>query len=492
MALSIREGLTFDDVLLVPAFSTVLPREVTLSARLTRGISLSLPILSAAMDTVTEAPLAIALAEEGGLGIIHKNMSPQAQALQVRQVKKFENGVVNDPITVNSSTTIAELLQLTRTHNISGMPVVDKGLLVGIVTSRDVRFQTDLSQTVASVMTPKANLITVQEGVSREEVITKLQQNRIEKVLVIDDDFALKGMITVKDIQRAKDKPNASKDAKGQLRVGAAIGTGGDGQARAALLVDAGVDVLVVDTAHGHSQSVLEQVRWVKTQFPDTQVIAGNIATAQAALALVEAGADAVKVGIGPGSICTTRVVTGVGVPQITAIADVAEALADTGVPVIADGGMRYSGDICKALAVGANTVMIGSMFAGTDEAPGEVVLYQGRSYKAYRGMGSLGAMGQNYGSRDRYFQDSAATVNKLVPEGIEGRVPYKGTLINILHQLTGGLRSCMGYVGAANVEDLRSNTQLVRMTGAGMKESHVHDITITKEAPNYHFDNKK
>ena len=492
MALSIREGLTFDDVLLVPAFSTVLPREVTLSAQLTRGISLSLPILSAAMDTVTEAPLAIALAEEGGLGIIHKNMSPQAQALQVRQVKKFENGVVNDPITVSSSTTIAELLQLTRTHNISGMPVVDKKELVGIVTSRDVRFQTDLSQTVASVMTTKTNLITVREGASRQEVITKLQQNRIEKILVVDDDFALKGMITVKDIQRAKEKPNASKDAKGQLRVGAAIGTGGDGQARAALLVDAGVDVLVIDTAHGHSHSVLEQVRWVKNQFPDTQVIAGNIATAQAALALVEAGADAVKVGIGPGSICTTRIVTGVGVPQITAIADVAEALADTGVPLIADGGMRYSGDICKALAVGANTVMIGSMFAGTDEAPGEVVLYQGRSYKAYRGMGSLGAMGQSYGSRDRYFQDSAATVNKLVPEGIEGRVPYKGTLINILHQLTGGLRSCMGYVGAGNIKDLRSNTQLVRMTGAGMKESHVHDITITKEAPNYHFDDKK
>ena len=493
MALSITDGLTFDDILLVPAFSTVLPKEVGLSTQLTRDIRLNMPLLSAAMDTVTEAPLAIALAEEGGLGIIHKNMSPELQAKQVRQVKKFESGVVHDPITVSPETTLTELLQLTQTHQISGMPVVDKSsTLVGIVTNRDVRFESDLNKKVADVMTEKDKLVTVKEGVSRVDVISKLQQNRIEKILVVNDAFQLKGMITVKDIQRAKDKPNASKDAKGQLRVGAAIGTGDDGKARAALLVDAGVDVLTVDTAHGHSQSVLDQVRWVKNQFPHMQVIGGNIATAEAALALVDAGADAVKVGIGPGSICTTRIVTGVGVPQITAIADVVKALDKTGVPVIADGGIRYSGDICKALAVGAHVVMIGGMFAGTNEAPGEVVLYQGRSYKAYRGMGSLGAMGQNYGSRDRYFQEAGASVNKLVPEGIEGRVPYKGALINIVHQLTGGLRSCMGYVGAASIDDLRTQTKLVRITGAGMRESHVHDITITKEAPNYHFDDKK
>ncbi len=490
MSLPIRDALTFDDVLLVPTHSTVLPNDVTLSTQLTRDITLHMPLLSAAMDTVTEARLAIALAEEGGLGIIHKNMSPPLQARQVRQVKKFESGIVHDPITVDPSTTIAELLQLTKTHHISGMPVVEGDTLVGIVTSRDVRFETDLAKSVSQVMTPKARLVTVTEGANRDEVISKLQQNRIEKVLVVNDAFELRGMITVKDIQRAKQKPHACKDAHGRLRVGAAIGTGDNGRERAQLLVDAGVDVLVVDTAHGHSQGVLEQVRWVKGQFPHTQVIAGNIATADAALALVEAGADAVKVGIGPGSICTTRIVTGVGVPQITAIADVAHALAKTDVPIIADGGMRYSGDICKALAVGAHVVMVGGMLAGTDEAPGEVILYQGRSYKAYRGMGSLGAMSQLHGSSDRYFQQNGDP-NKLVPEGIEGRVPYKGALLNVVHQLTGGLRSCMGYVGAATINDLRKHTQLVRVTGAGVRESHVHDITITKEAPNYHFNDE-
>lgn len=487
MSLPIRDALTFDDVLLVPAHSTVLPNDVSLSTQLTRDITLNMPLLSAAMDTVTEARLAIALAEEGGLGIIHKNMSPQAQAHHVRQVKKFESGIVHDPITVSPETTVAELLQLTKTHNISGMPVVEGDALVGIVTSRDIRFETDLAQTVAQVMTPKARLVTVTEGASRDEVISQLQKHRIEKVLVVNDAFELRGMITVKDIQRTKQKPNACKDPQGRLRVGAAIGTGENGQQRAGLLVAAGVDVLVVDTAHGHSQGVIDQVRWVKQHFPDTQIIAGNIATAEAALALVDAGVDAVKVGIGPGSICTTRIVTGVGVPQITAIADVAKALAKTDVAIIADGGVRYSGDICKALAVGAHVVMIGGLLAGTDEAPGEVILYQGRSYKEYRGMGSLGAMDQLHGSRDRYFQETH-DVSKLVPEGIEGRVPYKGALLHVVRQLTGGLRSCMGYVGASTVADLRQHTKLVKITGAGVRESHVHDITITKEAPNYHI----
>lgn len=480
-----QEALTFDDVLLLPAYSSVLPREVDLKTQLTREIDLTVPLLSAAMDTVTEASLAIALALQGGIGIVHKNMSAAQQAAHVRRVKKYESGVINDPITVAPDMTIRELLELTRTHNISGVPVVSGEDLVGIVTNRDRRFETSLDASVTTIMTPKERLVTVNEGASREQVISLLHKNRIEKVLVVNEAFQLRGMITVKDIQKSSDFPFACKDQRERLRVGAAVGTGTDAEERVAALVEADVDVIVVDTAHGHSRGVLEQVRWIKRFYPQVQVIGGNIATARAALDLVEAGADAVKVGIGPGSICTTRIVAGVGVPQISAIDNVAEALADTDVPLIADGGIRYSGDISKAIAAGAHAVMVGSLFAGTEEAPGQVELYQGRSYKTYRGMGSIGAMTQEHGSSDRYFQDSSEA-NKLVPEGIEGRVPYKGNLVNIINQLLGGLRSSMGYVGCRNIEEMRSKPEFTKVTSAGMRESHVHDVTITKEAPNY------
>ena len=481
-----EKAFTFDDVLLLPAESSVLPRNVDLQTFITRDIQLNIPLVSAAMDTVTEARLAIALAQEGGIGFIHKNMSVEEQGNQVRQVKKFESGVVKDPITVHPSTTVGELLALTKANNISGMPVVDGKELVGIVTSRDVRFETDFDKPVARVMTPKERLVTVKEGAPRAEVIEKLQQFRIEKVLIVNDEFHLRGMITVTDIRKAKEKPNACKDEHQRLRVGAAIGTDEESKERAELLVNAGVDIIVVDTAHGHSKGVLEQVAWVKQHFPEVQLIGGNIATAEAALALKKAGADGVKVGIGPGSICTTRIISGVGVPQITAVANVAKGLKGSGIPLIADGGIRYSGDIVKALAAGAYSVMVGGMFAGTEESPGEVELYKGRSYKAYRGMGSLGAMSQ--GSSDRYFQDSN-DAEKLVPEGIEGRVPYKGPVTAIIHQLMGGLRSGMGYTGCANIEELRNDAEFVELSGAGMQESHVHDVTITKEAPNYRVD---
>lgn len=483
----LQEALTFDDVLLVPDHSIVLPKQVSLATQLTREITLSIPLMSAAMDTVTEARLAIALAQEGGIGIVHKNMGADEQAEQVRIVKKFESGVIKDPITVSPHASIRDVLALTRAHNISGVPVVDGEDLVGIVTNRDLRFETRYDNPVSVIMTPKERLITVREGANREEVLALLHKYRIEKVLVVNDKFHLRGLITVKDIQKAKEKPNACKDHLERLRVGAAVGTGGDTDERVVALVDAGVDVIVVDTAHGHSQGVLDRVRWVKRNFPNMQVIGGNIATAEAALALAEAGADAVKVGIGPGSICTTRIVTGVGVPQITAIANVANALSGMGIPVIADGGIRYSGDFSKAIAAGAYSVMIGSMFAGTEESPGEVELYQGRSYKSYRGMGSLGAMQQ--GSSDRYFQELAAGVEKLVPEGIEGRVPYKGSLVAIVHQLIGGLRASMGYTGCKDVAEMRTKPRFVRITNAGMRESHVHDVTITREAPNYRID---
>lgn len=481
----LQEALTFDDVLLLPAHSRVLPRDADLSTRLTRAIQLNVPLLSAAMDTVTEARLAIALAQEGGLGIIHKNMSPEQQAQQVRTVKKFESGVIKNPITVSPNTSIREVMALTHAHNISGVPVVDGEELVGIVTSRDLRFERGLDNPVSAIMTPKERLVTVREDAEREEAQALLHKHRIEKVLVVNDRFQLRGMITVKDIQKAKDYPNASKDGHGSLRVGAAVGTGEGTDERVTALVEAGVDVIVVDTAHGHSQGVLDRVRWIRKNFSDVQIIGGNIATAQAARDLVEHGADAVKVGIGPGSICTTRIVAGVGVPQITAIANVAEALKDSGVPLIADGGIRFSGDVAKAIAAGAHCVMIGGLFAGTDEAPGEVELYQGRSYKSYRGMGSLGAMQE--GSSDRYFQEeNSGNVNKLVPEGIEGRVPYKGPLINIVHQLLGGLRSSMGYVGCGSMDEMRTRPEFVKVSGAGMRESHVHDVAIVKEAPNY------
>ncbi len=481
-----QEALTFDDVLLLPAHSDVMPREADLSTQLTRGIRLQAPIVSAAMDTVTEARLAIALAEQGGIGIVHKNMTVAQQAEEVRRVKKFESGVIKEPITVDPNTTIREVLELTRAHGISGVPVVNASELVGIVTSRDLRFETRLDQPVSVAMTPKERLVTVTEGADRDEILEKLHGNRIEKVLVVDDAFHLRGMVTVKDIQKAKDYPHASKDEYGRLRVGAAVGTGGDTEERLAALVEAGVDVVVVDTAHGHSQGVLNLVRWIKQHYADLQVIAGNIATGQAALDLKAAGADAVKVGIGPGSICTTRVVAGGGVPQITAIANVAEALKGTDLPLIADGGVRFSGDLAKALAAGAHCVMVGSLLAGTEEAPGEVELYQGRSYKSYRGMGSLGAMSQTQGSADRYFQDPTANVDKLVPEGIEGRVPYKGSMVAIVHQLLGGIRASMGYVGCSTMEEMRTRPEFVRITNAGMRESHVHDVSITKEAPNY------
>ncbi|WFP49596.1 IMP dehydrogenase [Methylomonas sp. EFPC3] len=484
----IQEALTFDDVLLIPAHSSVLPREVELKTQLTRKIKLNIPLVSAAMDTVTEARLAIAIAQEGGIGIIHKNMTVEQQAAEVRRVKKYESGVIKDPITVSPNVTVREVLELTRAKNISGVPVVDGEELVGIVTSRDLRFETRLEVAISQIMTPKDKLVTVNESFSHKEVIEKLHTHRIEKVLVVNDAFHLRGMITVKDIQKAKDNPQACKDEQERLLVGAAVGTGTDTGERVAALVEAGVDVIIVDTAHGHSQGVLDKVRWVKQNFPHVQVIGGNIATAAAAKALVEAGADGVKVGIGPGSICTTRIVAGVGVPQITAVANVAAALKGTGVPLIADGGIRYSGDVAKALAAGAYAVMLGGLFAGTEEAPGEVELFQGRSYKSYRGMGSLGAMSQQQGSSDRYFQEDTEQVEKLVPEGIEGRVPYKGSVLAIIHQLLGGVRSSMGYTGNSTIADMRENAQFVRVTNAGMRESHVHDVTITKEAPNYHM----
>ncbi len=485
-----KEALTFDDVLLQPGYSDVLPREVDLSTPLTREIRLNIPLLSAAMDTVTESRLAIAVAQEGGLGVIHKNMTIEAQAHEVLLVKKFESGMVRNPITVSSDMSIREVIDLTRAMNISGVPVVDEGVTVGIVTGRDLRFETQLDAPVSMVMTPQERLVTVREGAPDEEVLGLLHKHRIEKVLVVGDNFKLEGMITAKDFQKAKDFPLSCKDTAGALRVGAAVGTGADTDDRVEALVEAGVDVIVVDTAHGHSKGVLERVKRVKQQYPDLQVIGGNIATGAAAQALVEAGADGVKVGIGPGSICTTRVVAGVGVPQVSAVAEVAEALAKSGVPLIADGGIRYSGDIAKALVAGAYSVMIGGLFAGTEESPGEVELYQGRSYKSYRGMGSVGAMGGSHGSSDRYFQDATEELEKLVPEGIEGRVAYKGSLVAIVHQLIGGVRASMGYTGCSNIDEMRTKPQFVRMTGAGVKESHVHDVTITKEAPNYRSQN--
>ena len=482
----LEEALTFDDVLLVPAYSEVLPRDVSLATQLTRRISLKLPLISAAMDTVTEARLAITMAQEGGIGIVHKNMSIEAQAREVARVKKFESGVISDPITVSPDMTIRQVIELTRAKNISGVPVVRGNRVVGIVTHRDLRFETKLDAPVSSVMTPKERLVTVRENAAKEEVLALLHKHRIEKVLVIADDHELKGMITVKDFQKATEFPHACKDASGRLRVGAAVGTSPDTLERVAALVAEGVDVVVVDTSHGHSRGVLQTVSKVRAKFPELDIIGGNIVTAEAALDLVKHGADGVKVGIGPGSICTTRVVAGVGVPQISAVSRVAQALAGTGVPAIADGGIRYSGDVAKALAAGAHSVMIGGLFAGTEESPGEVELYQGGSFKAYRGMGSLGAMAQSHGSSDRYFQDTTSELEKLVPEGIEGRVAYKGSLVAILHQLAGGLRAAMGYTGSGNIEEMRARPQFVRITNAGVRESHVHDVTITKEAPNY------
>ena len=476
------EALTYDDVSLVPAHSTVLPKDVSLETRLTRDLRIRLPIVSAAMDTVSESRLAIALAQLGGISILHKNMSAEAQAAQVARVKNFEAGVIREPFTVGPETTIAEVLKLTRARNISGVPVVDDGQLVGIVTGRDMRFETKLDDPVRHVMTKKDRLVTVKEGAGDDEVLGLLHKHRIEKVLVVNDEFALRGLITVKDIQKKSDNPNAAKDARSRLLVGAAVGVGGDTEQRVEALVAAGVDVIVVDTAHGHSQGVIERVAWVKKRFPQLQVVGGNIVTGDAALALMDAGADAVKVGVGPGSICTTRIVAGVGVPQVTAVAMVAEALQDR-IPLIADGGIRYSGDIGKAIVAGASTVMIGGLFAGTEESPGETELFQGRSYKSYRGMGSLGAMEK--GSKDRYFQD-ASDADKLVPEGIEGRVPYRGPLSGVVHQLVGGLRATMGYVGCATIEDMRKRPSFVKVSGAGQRESHVHDVQITKEPPNY------
>jgi IMP dehydrogenase len=479
----IGEALTFDDVSLVPAYSRVLPGEVNLTTRLTREINLNAPLLSAAMDTVTEARLAIAMAQEGGIGVVHKNMTLEQQAEQVQIVKKYEAGVIKDPITVNPNTTIREVLELTHRHNISGVPVVDGDELVGIVTSRDMRFEKRLDDPVRNIMTGKHNLITVRENASQDEVLDLLHKHRIEKVLVVNEQFELRGLITVKDIQKSTDYPNAAKDSQERLLVAAAVGVDGDTEQRITALVESNVDIIVVDTAHGHTRGVMERVRWVKSQFPDIQVIGGNVTTAEGALALVEAGVDGVKVGQGPGSICTTRMVAGIGVPQVTAVANVAAALKESGVPMIADGGIRFSGDFAKAIAAGAWTVMIGGLFAGTEEAPGEVELYQGRSYKSYRGMGSLGAMQD--GSRDRYFQQDVS-VEKLIPEGIEGRVPYKGTLSGVIHQLLGGLRSSMGYMGCGTIEKFRTESRFVRITNAGVRESHAHDVQITKEAPNY------
>lgn len=483
---TLTEALTFDDVLLVPGYSEVTAKDVSLKTRLTRQIELNLPLISAAMDTVTESRLAIAIAQEGGIGIVHKSMTIEEQAAQVLAVKKYESGVVKDPITIESSATIRELVELTRQHNISGVPVLDGGELVGIVTRRDVRFEPNMDTTVGAIMTPKEQLVTVREGASADQVRGLLHKHRIEKVLVVNDNFDLCGLITVKDIDKAEQYPNACKDDQGRLRVGASVGTSPDTDDRIAALIAAGVDVLVVDTAHGHSKNVLDRVRRIKELYPEMQVIGGNIATGEAALALADAGADGVKVGIGPGSICTTRIVSGVGVPQISAINDVATALKDTGIPVIADGGIRFSGDISKAIVAGAHAIMMGSMFAGTEEAPGEIELYQGRSYKSYRGMGSLGAMARTQGSSDRYFQDAKAGAEKLVPEGIEGRVPYKGPVAAIIHQMMGGLRSSMGYTGSVDLDAMRTKPRFVRVTAAGMGESHVHDVQITKEAPNY------
>jgi IMP dehydrogenase len=483
----IQKALTFDDVLLVPAHSSVLPREVSLASRLTRSIQLNIPLLSAAMDTVTESRLAIALAQEGGIGIVHKNMPPKAQAAEVSKVKRFESGVVKDPITVSPSMTVRELLEISRRHHISGLPVVDGDRVVGIVTNRDLRFEDNLDQPVKNIMTPRDKLVIVREGASLEEAKALMHRNRLERVLVINGDWELRGLITVKDIMKSSEHPDASKDEFGQLRVGAAVGVGEGTEERVDALVEAGVDVLVVDTAHGHAQGVLDRVRWVKTRHPRVQVIGGNIATRDGAKALVDHGADGVKVGIGPGSICTTRIVAGVGVPQITAIQHVAEALRDAGIPCIADGGIRYSGDIAKAIAAGASSVMLGSLFAGSEEAPGDIELFQGRSYKSYRGMGSLGAMQK--GSSDRYFQDAEMNADKLVPEGVEGRIPYKGPATAIVLQLMGGLRASMGYTGCRTIEEMRSKAQFVEITAAGMRESHVHDVQITKEAPNYHID---
>ncbi len=481
-----EEALTFDDVLLLPAHSNVLPKSVDLSTRLTAAVALNIPLISSAMDTVTESRLAIAMAQEGGLGVIHKSMGIEKQAREVRIVKKYESGVVQDPITIPVTATIKDLIALMNENDISGMPVVDSSGLVGIVTSRDVRFETNLDAPVAAIMTPKEKLVTVQEDFNLDEVKELLHRHRIEKILVINDSFELRGLITLKDIRKSEDFPIACKDAQGRLRAAAAVGTGADSDDRVDAIVEAGVDIVVVDTAHGHSQGVLDRVKSIKKKYPDIAVIGGNIATAEAAIDLAKAGADAVKVGIGPGSICTTRIVTGVGVPQISAVANVVEALKDTNVCVISDGGIRYSGDLAKVIAAGAHVVMVGSLLAGSEEAPGEVELYQGRSYKAYRGMGSLGAMSHSQGSSDRYFQDIDSGTEKLVPEGIEGRVPYKGSMSAIVHQLMGGLRSSMGYTGSATIEEMRTKTKFVKITASGMSESHVHDVSITKEAPNY------
>jgi IMP dehydrogenase len=484
----IKKALTFDDVLLIPAYSAVLPRDTLLGTQLTRQISLNIPLVSAAMDTVTEGKLAIAMASEGGIGIVHKNLKPAEQAREVLKVKRYESGVLRDPITIPPSMTVREVIHLSKEHGFSGFPVLEGKTVVGIITNRDLRFEEELDAPVRSKMTPRERLVTVSECASLEEAKRLMNKHRLERVLVVNDAFELKGLVTVKDIMKATEHPNASKDSLGRLIVGAAVGVGPENDERVELLVKAGVDVIVVDTAHGHSQGVLNRVKWVKTNYPNVQVIGGNIATGEAALALVEHGADGVKVGIGPGSICTTRIVAGVGVPQITAIENVATALKGTGVPLIADGGIRYSGDVSKALAAGAHTVMMGSMFAGTEEAPGEVFLFQGRSFKSYRGMGSVGAMKD--GAADRYFQeDNSANVDKLVPEGIEGQVPYKGSVLAIVHQLTGGVRASMGYCGCSTIAELHDKAEFVEITSAGVRESHVHDVMITKEAPNYHID---
>ncbi|SBS29337.1 Inosine-5'-monophosphate dehydrogenase [Marinomonas spartinae] len=483
----VQEALTFDDVLLVPGYSEVLPKDVSLKTKITKDIELNIPLTSSAMDTVTEHRMAIALAQEGGIGIVHKNLTIEEQAREVRRVKKYESGIVRDLVTIHPEATVHELMELTAANSISSVPVVQGTDLVGIVTSRDVRFVKDYDKTVADIMTPKERLVTALEGASAGSIRKLLHENRIEKVLIVNEEFELRGMVTVTDFNKATTFPSACKDDQGRLRVGAAVGTGADTPDRVKALADAGVDIIVVDTAHGHSKGVIDRVRWVKESFPHIQVIGGNIATAEAAIALADAGADGVKVGIGPGSICTTRIVAGVGVPQISAVANVAEVMNPRGIPVIADGGIRFSGDISKAIAAGASVIMVGGLLAGTDEAPGEVVLFQGRSFKAYRGMGSLGAMSQTQGSSDRYFQDSSS-VEKLVPEGIEGRVPSKGPMAAVIHQLMGGVRSSMGYTGSADIETMRTKTQFSKITGAGMRESHVHDVTITKEAPNYHL----
>lgn len=482
-----QKALTFDDVLLLPAHSVVLPRNVNLSSQLTRTISLNIPLVSAAMDTVTEARLAIALAQEGGIGIIHKNMSAELQASHVAKVKRFESGIVKDPITIPPQMTVREVLGLTRKHKISGLPVVEGSTVVGIVTNRDLRFETNLDQPIKNIMVPKNRLITVKEGTTREEAMALLHEHRLERVLVVNDAFELRGLITVKDITKTSEHPDACKDEQGRLRVGAAVGVGKGDDKRAEKLAEAGVDVIVVDTAHGHTQGVLNQILWIKKRLPHVQVIGGNIATADAAKALADHGADGVKVGIGPGSICTTRIVAGVGVPQITAIENVSNALNGTGIPTIADGGIRYSGDVAKAIAAGANTVMLGGLLAGTEESPGDIELFQGRSYKTYRGMGSLSAMQQ--GSSDRYFQDTEKNADKLVPEGVEGRVPFKGSVIAVIHQLMGGLRSGMGYLGCETINEVHEKAEFVEITSAGIRESHVHDVQITKEAPNYHVE---